>query len=56
MTPIDHLDLVVSSLDSSLVFPDQIKLEIVHRPAESDLVAEVRRLTTRLERLERERA
>ncbi|HEV2060992.1 MAG TPA: VOC family protein [Solirubrobacteraceae bacterium] len=35
--------------------PDQIKLEIVHRPAESDLVAEVRRLTTRLERLERER-
>jgi len=35
--------------------PDQIKLEIVHRPAESDLVAEVRRLTARLERLERER-
>ncbi|MEA2143997.1 MAG: hypothetical protein QOI64_2427 [Solirubrobacteraceae bacterium] len=34
--------------------PDRIKLEIVHRPAESDLVAEVRRLTARLERLERE--
>ena len=36
--------------------PDEIKLEIVHRPRESDLVAEVRRLTARLERLERERA
>jgi hypothetical protein len=35
--------------------PDDIKLEIVHRPRESDLVAEVRRLTARLERLERER-
>jgi catechol 2,3-dioxygenase-like lactoylglutathione lyase family enzyme len=35
--------------------PDQIKLEIVHRPRESDLVAEVRRLTARLERLEHER-
>ena len=35
--------------------PDEIKLEIVHRPRESDLVAEVRRLTARLERLERER-
>ena len=35
--------------------PDQIKLEIVHRPRESDLVGEVRRLTARLERLERER-
>jgi glyoxylase I family protein len=35
--------------------PDAIKLEIVHRSGESDLVAEVRRLTARLERLERER-
>jgi catechol 2,3-dioxygenase-like lactoylglutathione lyase family enzyme len=35
--------------------PDGIKLEIVHRPSESDLVAEVRRLAARLERLERER-
>ena len=34
--------------------PDGIKLEIVHRPSESDLVAEVRRLAARLERLERE--
>ena len=35
--------------------PDAIKLEIVHRSGESDLVAEVRRLTARLERLEQER-
>jgi catechol 2,3-dioxygenase-like lactoylglutathione lyase family enzyme len=35
--------------------PDQIKLEIVHRPTEPDLVAEVRRLTARLDCLERER-
>jgi catechol 2,3-dioxygenase-like lactoylglutathione lyase family enzyme len=35
--------------------PDHIKLEIVHRSGESDLVAEVRRLSARLERLERER-
>ncbi|MDQ3723397.1 MAG: VOC family protein [Actinomycetota bacterium] len=35
--------------------PDQIKLEIVHRPAEGDLVGEVRRLAARLERLEQER-
>jgi glyoxylase I family protein len=35
--------------------PDGLKLEIVHRSGESDLVAEVRRLTARLERLERER-
>ena len=35
--------------------PDQIKLEIVHRPSERDLVAEVRRLEARLERLERQR-
>lgn len=35
--------------------PDGIKLEVVHRSGESDLVAEVRRLTERLERLERER-
>jgi len=35
--------------------PDAIKLELVHRPAESDLVEEVRRLAARLERLERER-
>ena len=34
--------------------PDQLKLEIVHRPRESDLVEEVRRLAARLERLERE--
>jgi glyoxylase I family protein len=36
--------------------PDQIKLELVHRPAERDLAAEVRRLAERLERLERERS
>ncbi len=35
--------------------PDQIKLEIVHRSSEGDLVEEVRRLAARLERLERER-
>lgn len=35
--------------------PDAIKLEIVHRPSEGDLVEEVRRLATRLDRLERER-
>lgn len=35
--------------------PDGIKLEIVHRSAESDLVAEVRRLAARLEQLEQER-
>ena len=35
--------------------PDAIKLEIVHRPRESDLVDEVRRLAARLERLEQER-
>jgi len=35
--------------------PDAIKLEIVHRSGEDDLVAEVRRLTARLEALERER-
>jgi len=36
--------------------PDGIKLELVHRPAERDLVDEVRRLAERLERLEHERA
>ena len=35
--------------------PDHIKLEIVHRPRERDLVAEVRRLTARLERVEQGR-
>ena len=35
--------------------PDRIKLELVHRPAERDLVEEVRRLGARLERLEQER-
>jgi len=35
--------------------PDQIKLELVHRPREADLVTEVRCLTERLERIERER-
>jgi catechol 2,3-dioxygenase-like lactoylglutathione lyase family enzyme len=35
--------------------PDGIKLELVHRPRERDLVEEVRRLAERLERLERER-
>jgi glyoxylase I family protein len=35
--------------------PDGIKLELVHRPSDSDLVEEVRRLAERLERLERER-
>jgi glyoxylase I family protein len=34
--------------------PDGIKLEIVHRSGESDLVAEVRRLSARLQRIERE--
>ena len=34
--------------------PDGIKVEIVHRPSESDLVEEVRRLAARLERLEQE--
>lgn len=33
--------------------PDGIKLELVHRPDERDLVEEVRRLAARLERLER---
>jgi glyoxylase I family protein len=33
--------------------PDGIKLELVHRPRERDLVEEVRRLETRLEQLER---
>ncbi len=36
--------------------PDNIKLELVHRPTERDLVAEVQRLSLRLERLERERS
>ena len=35
--------------------PDGIKLEIVHKPSEGDLVAEVRRLEARLARLEQER-
>jgi len=35
--------------------PDAIKLEIVHKPGEGDLAAEVRRLEARLERLEQER-
>jgi glyoxylase I family protein len=35
--------------------PDGIKLEIVHRPREGDLVEEVRRLEARLARLEQER-
>ncbi len=35
--------------------PDGIKLELVHRPQEPDLVEEVRRLAARLERLEGER-
>jgi catechol 2,3-dioxygenase-like lactoylglutathione lyase family enzyme len=33
--------------------PDGMKLELVHRPQERDLVEEVRRLEARLERLER---
>ena len=36
--------------------PDAIKLELVHRPSEPDLVAEVARLGARLEQLMRERA
>jgi catechol 2,3-dioxygenase-like lactoylglutathione lyase family enzyme len=36
--------------------PDGIKLEIVHRPSEGELVAEVRRLAARVQRLEQERA
>jgi catechol 2,3-dioxygenase-like lactoylglutathione lyase family enzyme len=35
--------------------PDGIKLELVHKPAEGDLVAQVRRLAARVEQLERER-
>jgi glyoxylase I family protein len=35
--------------------PDGIKLELVHRPRERDLVDEVRRLEARLRRLEAER-
>ncbi|MDP2709897.1 MAG: VOC family protein [Solirubrobacteraceae bacterium] len=35
--------------------PDAIKLELVHRPDEADLVTEVRRLAARLERLEQAR-
>ena len=35
--------------------PDGIKLELVHRPRERDLVVEVRRLTERVQELERER-
>ena len=34
--------------------PDAIKLELVHRPAERDLVEEVRRLAARVQQLERE--
>lgn len=106
MSPIDHLDLVVTSLERSLGLhrallvplhcarvseiegeragwlreqgaairsgpeeydcsrgycavllhdPDAIKLELVHRPAESALAAQVRQLTARPERLEQER-
>ncbi len=36
--------------------PDGIKLELVHRPREGDLVEEVRRLAARLARIEGERA
>jgi catechol 2,3-dioxygenase-like lactoylglutathione lyase family enzyme len=35
--------------------PDAIKLEVVHKPSEGDLAAEVRRLEARLQRLEHER-
>ena len=35
--------------------PDAIKLELVHRPSERDLAAQVLRLEARLERLEQER-
>jgi glyoxylase I family protein len=35
--------------------PDGIKIELVHRPSERDLAAQVRRLEARLERLERRR-
>jgi glyoxylase I family protein len=35
--------------------PDAIKLEIVHKPSETDLAAEVRRLRARIERLEQGR-
>ena len=34
--------------------PDGIKLELVHRPAEGDLAAQIGQLTARLDRLERE--
>ena len=64
MSAIDHLDLVVTSLERSLDFYRGLleplgyvrESEIVHRSSEEDLVAEVRRLTARLERLERERS
>ena len=36
--------------------PDGIKLELVHRPSEGDLVEEVRRLAARVEQLEGERS
>ncbi len=36
--------------------PDGIKLELVHRPGDGDLVEEVRRLAARVEQLEGERS
>ena len=70
VSAIDHLDLVVTSLERSLDFYRGLleplgyvrvseivgeRAEIVHGSSEGGLVAEVRRLETRLERLERQR-
>lgn len=67
---VDHLDLVVTSLERSLAFYRDLlqplgyvrlseiageRGELVHRPSERDLAAQVRLLTERLERLELER-
>jgi len=40
----------------SAIHPDGIKLELVHRPSERDLVEEVRQLAARVEQLERDRS
>lgn len=57
MSPIDHLDLVVSGAETSLDFcdPEAIELELVQRPRERHLAVQVRQLTARLERVERDR-
>ena len=59
VSAIDHLDLVVTSLEQSLDFSGiglhPLALAASTRPSEGDLLAVVRRLTARPERLERER-